>query len=210
MFDVVLDTETTGLSKQNDRIIEIAAQRIRGHEITDEVYSQFVNPGDVDISPEAQKVHGISMTDVADKPAFSEIMDDFVAFIKGGRLIIHNAPFDVGFLNAELHRAGHRQRIEDICVEVVDTLTLARKMFPGRRNSLDALCQRYSIDKSQRVLHGALIDTNLLAQVYLCMTNSQSHITLEQERQIQQDVSDEQWRTLAQDMIVRSESELTE
>ncbi len=208
MFDVVLDTETTGLSKQKDRVIEIAAQRIRGQEITDEVYSQFISPGSVLISPAAQKVHGISDKDVADRPSFAEIMRDFIEFVRGSRLVIHNAPFDVGFLNAELHRAGCHERIEGICVEVVDTLQLARKIFPGRRNSLDALCQRYSIDKSARVLHGALIDTNLLAQVYLCMTNSQADISLNQGKKKEIDIDPSKWEELSLEMVQRKSSEL--
>lgn len=172
---IVLDTETTGLSHtQGHRIIEIGCLEMVDRQLTNNAFHQYINP-ERKIDPGAYKVHGISNDFLKDKPKFAEIMDDFYEFIKGAELVIHNAPFDVGFINAEFHRADPTLgRTETFC-NVTDTLQLARKMHPGQKNSLDALCKRYSIDNSNRDLHGALLDSELLAKVYLIMTGGQGN-----------------------------------
>lgn len=173
IIDIVLDTETTGLSyEKGHRIIEIAAQKLVDRQVEGKPFQFYINP-ERDIDPGAQKVHGISLEFLQDKPKFIDIIDDFIDYIRGGNLVIHNAPFDVGFLDYEFHLAGKKfGQIKDYC-SVYDTLSVARKMHPGQRNSLDALCKRYAIDNSQRNLHGALIDVDLLTQVYLRMTGGQ-------------------------------------
>jgi len=173
---VVLDTETTGLNpQQGHRIIEIGCIEIIDRLVTESTYHCYINP-DREIDTGAQKVHGISAEFLADKPKFSHIAQDFLDFIADAELIIHNAPFDLGFLNCELSLWD--QSCRDISLErhVVDTLLLARKKHPGQRNNLDALCQRYSIDNSNRELHGALLDAQLLARVYLAMTGGQGSL----------------------------------
>jgi len=171
---IVLDTETTGLSpKEGHRIIEIGAMEISNRRVTENTFHVYINPERM-IDPEAIKVHGLTLDFLGDKPKFQDIATAFVDFVSGAELIIHNAPFDVGFLNHEL---GLLQpalpSLEDICT-ITDTLAMARKKHIGQRNSLDALCKRYQIDNTNRTLHGALIDTELLAYVYLAMTSGQS------------------------------------
>ena len=173
---ICLDTETTGLDPLNgDRLVEVACVDITGRRITDEpshLYQHYVNP-EREITDEVRdKVTGISNEMLADKPLFSEIADSFIEFVQGAELIIHNAEFDVGFLDMELKRAG-KKKLSEYCPVITDTLAMARKIFPGMRNDLDALCSRYEIDKSARTLHGALIDSQLLAEVYLAMTRTQ-------------------------------------
>jgi DNA polymerase III subunit epsilon len=170
---VVLDTETTGLDPQEGhRIIEIGCVEMVDRRITRNNFHQYVQP-DREIDAGAIEVHGITNKFLVDKPRFAEIADAFIQFVEGAELIIHNAPFDVGFLNHELTRwRTDAPRITDLC-DVTDTLAMARRMHPGQRNGLDALCKRYSVDNSHRDLHGALLDAEILADVYLAMTGGQ-------------------------------------
>lgn len=172
---VVLDTETTGLSPQEGhRIIEIGCVELINRRFTGNRFHVYINP-DRDIDPGAIEVHGITNQFLEDKPRFSDIFDDFIAFIKGAELVIHNAPFDVGFINYELSLLNTAETVEDLS-SVFDTLAFARKKHPGQRNSLDALCKRYAIDNSHRELHGALLDAEILADVFLLMTGGQSSL----------------------------------
>ena len=179
MRQIILDTETTGLeTSQGHRIIEIGCVELINRRLTGNHYHQYLQP-DREIDAGAIEVHGISNEFLRDKPRFGDIVEDFVAFVSGAELIIHNAPFDIGFINHELGQAGGDwQSLEQYCT-VLDTLVLARKMFPGQRNSLDALCKRFGIDNSQRDLHGALLDAEILADVYLAMTGGQSSLLLD-------------------------------
>jgi DNA polymerase-3 subunit epsilon len=178
MRQVVLDTETTGLEvSQGHRIIEIGCVEILHRRTTDQQYHQFLNP-EREIDAGAQEVHGISLEFLADKPSFSNIADDFIEFVTDSELIIHNASFDVGFINAELKLAGHKITDINTCCEVIDSLSMARKMHPGQKNNLDALCRRYDIDNSHRELHGALLDAQILADVYLALTGGQTSLSL--------------------------------
>jgi DNA polymerase-3 subunit epsilon len=179
---VVLDTETTGLNpEEGHRVIEIGCVELVNRRLTQKRFHVYLNP-DREIDAGAQEVHGISNDFLADKPRFAAIAEDFIAFIRGAELIIHNAPFDVGFLNHELSLldGGESGKIEDYST-VFDTLIFARKKHPGQRNSLDALCKRYSIDNSQRELHGALLDAEILADVFLLMTGGQSSLLDDEE-----------------------------
>lgn len=178
MRQIVLDTETTGLDpRQGHRIIEIACIEMVNRRPTGHHMHKFVNP-ERDIDEGAAAVHGITLDFLADKPKFADIVDEFLEFITGAELIIHNAPFDTGFLNAELDRLG-RVPVGTVCNGVIDTLKMAKELHPGKRNSLDALCERYAIDNSQRTLHGALLDTELLAEVFLAMTRGQNTLLIE-------------------------------
>ena len=164
MREIVLDTETTGLDPANgDRIVEIGCLELVNRLPTGKTYHVYINP-ERDMPHEAEAVHGLSAAFLADKPKFADIADEFIAFVKGAALIIHNAGFDMKFLNAELAHLG-RDDLRD--AEIIDTLTMARKKFPGAPASLDALCRRFGVDNSGRDLHGALIDSELLAGVYL-------------------------------------------
>lgn len=178
---VVLDTETTGLEvSQNHRIIEIGAVEIVNRRLTGRHYHQYIQP-DRAIDAGALEVHGITEDFLADKPRFAEIADAFLDFVEGAEVVIHNAAFDVSFLDYELRLCAANTRMSISCVEVTDSLELARRQFPGQRNSLDALCKRLGIDNSRRTLHGALLDSEILAEVYLTMTGGQSAIEFEQE-----------------------------
>ena len=169
---LILDTETTGLSaKSGDRLVEFAALEMIDRRITGSNLHIYINP-ERDIPEEVVKVHGLDNEFLADKPTFAQIGHKIADFIKGAELIIHNAPFDVSFLNMEFTRMGLPE-IADLAFEVTDTLVMAKQRFPGQKNSLDALCNRLKIDRSKRVLHGALIDCELLAEVYLAMTREQ-------------------------------------
>ncbi|MBS4017109.1 MAG: DNA polymerase III subunit epsilon [Dechloromonas sp.] len=180
MRQIVLDTETTGLNpRDGHRIIEVACIEMVNRRLTGHHLHKYINP-EREIDAGAQAVHGISLEFLADKPKFADIADEFLEFINGAQLIIHNAPFDLGFLNAELDRLG-RVPVETICSGVIDTLREAKELHPGKRNSLDALCERYEIDNSSRTLHGALLDTELLAEVYLAMTRGQNALMIEPE-----------------------------
>jgi DNA polymerase-3 subunit epsilon len=170
---VVLDTETTGLEPEHGhRIIEIGAVELIDRKLTRRHFHRYVNP-QREIDGGALAVHGITQDFLADKPEFADIADEFLAFIDGAELIIHNASFDISFLDHELARLDRGRRIEDTCT-VVDTLAMARHKHPGQKNSLDALCRRYDVDNSQRDLHGALLDAEILADVYLMMTGGQT------------------------------------
>ena len=178
---VVLDTETTGLEpSQGHRIIEIGCVEIINRQVTNNHWHHYLQP-DREIDSGAFEVHGISNEFLADKPRFAELVDSFLDYIKGAELIIHNAPFDVGFLNHELALLdGDYPLVEDIC-SILDTLMLARQKHPGQKNNLDALCKRYEIDNSARTLHGALLDSEILAEVYLIMTGGQTSLSLDSE-----------------------------
>ena len=176
---IVLDTETTGLDPAADhRIIEIGCVEVINRRVTGKTWHQYINP-DRQIDEGAIAVHGIRNEDLADKPRFPEIADEFLKFIVGAELVIHNAPFDVGFIEHELNRMQHKRRqLRDIC-RVTDSLKVARDMHPGQRNNLDALCKRYQVDNSGRDLHGALLDARLLGDVYLLMTGGQDSLALD-------------------------------
>lgn len=179
MRQIVLDTETTGLDpEQGHRIIEIGCVEIVNRRVTDKRYQQFINP-EREIDTGATNVHGITSDDLQGKPVFADIAEEFVTFVRGSELVIHNAPFDVGFLDAELERLGRAWgQTTDYCT-VFDTLKLAREVHPGQRNALDPLCRRYEIDITHRDLHGALLDAELLAEVYLAMTGGQGALELD-------------------------------
>lgn len=177
---IVLDTETTGLdAKAGHRVIELGCVRIRNRRHTSENFHSYLNP-DRDIDVGAQEVHGISSEFLEDKPRFADVVDSFIEFIAGSELVIHNAAFDVEFLNQELELLGDSRRVDELC-RVTDSLALAREMHPGQRNSLDALCRRYGVDNSGRQLHGALLDAEILADVYLAMTGGQTSLGLESQ-----------------------------
>jgi DNA polymerase-3 subunit epsilon len=179
---VVLDTETTGLEpEQGHRIIEVGCVEIVNRRPTGRTFHRYINP-EREIDPGAVDVHGLTPEFLADKPRFCEVVAEFLSFVEGAELVIHNAPFDVGFINSELGRDGRGcGLIEDLC-GVLDTLELARRQHPGQRNSLDALCRRYGVDNSRRELHGALLDAQLLAEVYLAMTGGQVKLSLGRRR----------------------------
>jgi DNA polymerase III subunit epsilon len=180
MRQIVLDTETTGLEVELEhRIVEIGCLELVNRRLTGRSFHQYLNPQrDIDFG--AQQVHGLTREKLAAAPTFALIHGELLEFIRDSELIIHNAPFDVAFLNAELTRIEAAPRIADLC-RVLDTLALARQMHPGQRNSLDALCKRYSVDNSQREYHGALLDARILAEVYLAMTGGQASLTLSAE-----------------------------
>ena len=176
MRRIVLDTETTGLEPtQGHRVIEIAALELSDRRPTGRHFHRYVNP-ERPVDPEALQVHGLTNEFLADKPKFADIADEFLDFVDGAELLIHNAPFDVAFLDSELARLS-RPGIGALCT-VTDTLSLARELHPGKKNSLDALCERYSIDNSKRTLHGALLDTQLLAEVWLALTRGQETLDI--------------------------------
>lgn len=178
MRQIFLDTETTGLyPDQGHRIIEIAAVEMLNRRPTQRHFHLYINP-EREIDAGAQEVHGISLEFLQDKPLFAQIAQDFIAFIRGAELIIHNAPFDVGFLNMELSRLS-LDPLPSFVSGIVDTLKMAKEMRPGQRNNLDALCRHYGIDNSQRTLHGALLDAELLADVYIAMTRGQESLLME-------------------------------
>jgi DNA polymerase III subunit epsilon len=179
MRQIVLDTETTGLSTaQGHRIIEIGCVELVNRRLTGREFHRFLNP-DRDIDEGAERVHGISRADLENQPRFPEIASELLEFLAGAELVIHNADFDVGFLEHELGLMQHPQpEIARHC-QVLDTLSLARELHPGQRNTLDALCKRYEVDASKRYVHGALIDAELLARVYLAMTGGQTALVLD-------------------------------
>lgn len=181
MRQIVLDTETTGLSTaQGHRIIEIGCVEMQNRRLTGREFHRFLNP-DRDIDEGAERVHGISRADLETEPRFHEVVDELLEFLAGAELVIHNAEFDVGFLDYELKLMKHPQPKITKHATVLDTLTLARRLHPGQRNSLDALCKRYEVDASKRDVHGALIDSELLARVYLAMTGGQTALLLDEE-----------------------------
>ncbi|HMA87435.1 MAG TPA: DNA polymerase III subunit epsilon [Burkholderiales bacterium] len=177
---IVLDTETTGLNaKLGDRVIEIGCVELLSRRVTDRNFHTYLNP-ERDIEEGAAKVHGLTREFLSDKPRFAEIASDFLEYLRGAELVIHNAGFDVEFLDQELALAG-LGKLADHAAGVTDTLAIARELHPGKRNSLDALCERYSVDNAHRTLHGALLDARLLAEVYLAMTRGQDSLAMELE-----------------------------
>ena len=180
MRQVVLDTETTGLDPLlGHRIIEIAAIELENRRPTDRRFHRYVNP-ERDSEDAALQIHGLTTEFLSDKPRFREIAAELIEFVNGCELIIHNAAFDIAFVNHELSLIDH-QPIDSCCACVVDTLKMARDMMPGKRNSLDALCERYEVNRSARIRHGALLDAQLLADVYLAMTRGQESLIMEEE-----------------------------
>ncbi len=211
MRQIFLDTETTGLSPDNgDRIIEIGCVELLHRKLTGNNLHLYINP-ERDSHEDALRVHGITTEFLKDKPKFAEIVDQFRDYIEGAEVIIHNAPFDIGFLNKELELQG-RKPLANYIDGVVDTLVMAKEMFPGKRNSLDSLCDRLEVDNSGRTLHGALLDAELLADVYINMTRGQDALLMEVES------NDEQTRitervdlsSFTLPVIAASEQELTQ
>ena len=182
MRQIILDTETTGLEpSQGHRVIEIGCVELLNRRPTGKTFHRYLNPERA-IDPGAQAVHGLSIDFLSKHPTFAEVVDEFVAFVSDAELIIHNAPFDVAFLDHEFGRLPPPQRlITDMC-SILDTLVLARSLHPGQRNSLDALCKRYGVDNSSRDLHGALLDARILGEVYLAMTGGQGALSLVAEK----------------------------
>lgn len=182
MRQIFLDTETTGLyTDQGHRIIEIAGVETINRRPTGNHFHQYLNPQrEIDLG--AQEVHGITLEFLQDKPLFEDIAEDFLAFIQGAELVIHNAPFDVGFLNSELGKIG-LAKLETVCDGIVDTLKMAKDARPGQRNNLDALCRHFQIDHSKRTLHGALLDAELLAEVYMALTRGQDSLMIDLEHE---------------------------
>lgn len=182
---IILDTETTGFEHSRadnpDRMIEFAGLEMVNRQFTQNDLHLYIHP-ERDIPAEATAVHGITLDDLADKPVFADVAQQIFDFLKGAELIIHNAKFDVGFLNMEFRRMG-LPTVEELGCTVTDTLSMAREMFPGQKASLDALCNRFSVDRSKRVLHGALIDCELLGEVYLAMTRQQFDLMGEAEEE---------------------------
>lgn len=178
MRKVILDTETTGLDcRTGDRVIEIGCVELRGRQLTGQRFHAYINP-EREIDPGAIAIHGLTNEFLADKPKFAEIAADFMEFVRGSELVIHNAAFDVGFLNTELGLLQY-ESIEQLCSEVTDTLRMARELRPGKKNNLNALCSEFGVDNSGRQLHGALLDAELLAEVYLAMTRGQNSLEIE-------------------------------
>jgi len=181
MRQIIIDTETTGLEPaKGHRVIEIGCVELVNRKLTGNEFHQYINP-EREVEEEAIEIHGITNEFLLDKPIFSDILSEFLEFIKGAELIAHNAKFDVGFINHEIKLVSKKNHPLDKYVTVFDTLALARKKFPGQRNSLDAVCKRYKIDLSGRELHGALLDAQLLAEAYLRMTGGQGSLFAEQD-----------------------------
>jgi DNA polymerase-3 subunit epsilon len=211
MRQIILDTETTGLEPADGhRIIEIGCVEMIDRRLTGNSYHQYIQP-DRQIDAGAIEVHGITNESLADKPRFADIAGEFLDFIRDAELVIHNAPFDVGFINHEFRMLGDATGpLEEYC-SVLDTLTLARRMHPGQRNSLDALCRRYEIDNSRRELHGALLDAEILADVYLAMTGGQVSLSLDAGSALRNEGSEIAVRRLAADRpalkVIRASAE---
>ena len=178
MRQIILDTETTGLNPANgDRIIEIGCVEMLNRRITTRTFHTYLNP-EREIEEGATAVHGLRWEDLTDKPTFAQIQKDFAEFVQGAELIIHNAPFDIGFLEAEYKLLGYEGFQTLTGCSVVDTLRMAKQLHPGKRNSLDSLCERYGISNTHRTLHGALLDARLLAEVYLALTRGQDSLSI--------------------------------
>lgn len=209
MRQIVLDTETTGINHEaGHRIIEIGCLELIERKLTGKSFHVYLNP-QRDVEDGAFRVHGISTEFLKDKPLFIDVLDDFLAFIKGAELIIHNAAFDIGFLNAELTHLKWAKKIDDYS-QVIDTLVLAREKHPGQRNSLDALCKRYDVDNSNRQFHGALLDAELLALVYLAMTGGQGSLfsdDIEEKTNFISDITIKQQSVCIQSAVIEPTSE---
>lgn len=178
MRQIILDTETTGIDpRAGNRIIEIGCVEMLNRQLTGNNFHYYINP-ERDSEEGALAVHGLTTEFLSDKPKFAEIVNEFLDYIAGAEIIIHNAPFDIGFLNAEFERLG-LPKFDNHIAGVVDSLVMAKEMHPGKRNSLDALCDRYGISNAHRTLHGALLDSELLAEVYLAMTRGQESLTID-------------------------------
>lgn len=183
MRQIVLDTETTGLEHSlGHRVIEIGCVELVGRKLTGNNYHQYLQP-DRESDDGALEVHGITSEMLKDKPRFGDIVDDFLNYIRGAELIIHNAPFDVGFLDHELRLADRQLGNISTYCNIIDTLVMARRMRPGQKNNLDALCKHFDVNNTQRELHGALLDAEILAEVYLRMTGGQVHLSLDAEQE---------------------------
>jgi len=214
MRQIVLDTETTGLDpREGHRIIEVGCVELINRKLTDNRFHVYLNP-DREIDQGAIEVHGITNQFLEDKPHYQDVADDLLNFLKGAELIIHNAPFDVGFMNAEYSRLDKAwSGLEQHC-KILDSLQLARKMHPGQKNNLDALCKRYTVDNSRRDLHGALLDAEILADVYLAMTGGQTQLGLGQEESQQNAAGEVEIKPVRSDrpalaVIHASDDELT-
>lgn len=198
MRQIVLDTETTGLEpEQGHRIIEIGCVELQERRLTGNNFHQYLQP-DRTIDAAAIEVHGITNEFLADKPRFSDVAQDLLDYVNGAELVIHNAPFDIGFLNAELARIDGLAAIDEYC-GVLDTLAMARELHPGQRNSLDALCARYEVSNAHRDKHGAILDAQILAEVYLAMTGGQTSLSLEAEAEPSASGKGSRIRRLTQD-----------
>jgi DNA polymerase-3 subunit epsilon len=211
MRQIFLDTETTGLSAENgDRVIEIGCVELLHRKLTGNNLHFYLNP-ERDSHEDALRVHGITNEFLKDKPKFAEVVDQFLEYIEGAEIIIHNAPFDVGFLNKELELQG-RQPFTAYVDGITDTLAMAKEMFPGKRNSLDSLCDRLEVDNSGRTLHGALLDAELLADVYINMTRGQDALLMEVEGSDAATVSSERTdlSRFQLPVIAASEQEITQ
>ena len=215
MRQIVLDTETTGLDPSDGhRIIEIGCVELINRRLTDNRFHYYLNP-DREIDEGAIEVHGITTDFLADKPRFNEIADDLLAYLKDAELIIHNAPFDVGFINAEYQKLDKKWKGLNHYCTVTDTLTLARKMHPGQKNNLDALCKRYDVNNAHRDLHGALLDAEILSDVYLAMTGGQAALVLGEEQVDATSTAEQKIQMVPSDrpplkIIRASDAELTE
>lgn len=207
MRQLFLDTETTGLRVEDgNRLLEMAAVEMIDRKLSkgDAHFHRFVNPGR-DSEEGALNVHGLTTQFLSDKPKFAEVVDDFLAYVQGAELIIHNAPFDVGYLNMELGKLG-RGKIQDYVASITDTLKMAKDLWPGKRNSLDALCDRYEVDRSGRTLHGALIDCELLAEVYMAMTRGQDSLLIDYAPSAEENASNAARRSNSLPLIVTQAS----
>lgn len=189
MRQIILDTETTGLyPDKGHRIVEIAAIEMINRKMSDRKFHRYLNP-EREVEEEAARVHGLTLDRLQHEPKFAEILPSLLEFLSGAELIAHNAPFDIGFINKELELAG-LPKITTYCPSVIDTLKMAKELHPGRKNNLDALCDRYEIDNSHRTLHGALLDTELLGEVYLAMTRGQESLLGDE---IVEEIKEEAW-----------------
>jgi DNA polymerase-3 subunit epsilon len=196
---IVLDTETTGLEpSQGHRVIEIGCVELINRRLTGNNYHQYLQP-DREIDEGALQVHGISNEFLKDKPRFNDIVDDLMNYLKGAELVIHNAPFDVSFLDHELKLSGEQYGLINEHCTVIDTLVMARKMHPGQKNNLDALCKRYDVNNSQRDLHGALLDAEILSDVYLRMTGGQVGLALDSEQSVNREGGDKKAARISSD-----------
>jgi DNA polymerase III subunit epsilon len=181
---IILDTETTGLNpKLGDRVIEIGCVELVNRKLTGNNFHRYINP-ERDSDERALEIHGLTTEFLRDKPKFAEIIEEFIDYVRDAEIVIHNAPFDVGFLNAEFERLGRPKFVEHVS-EVTDTLVQAKELHPGKRNSLDALCDRYEISNSHRKLHGALLDAELLADVFVAMSRGQNSFGMDEEQVVQ-------------------------